>query len=341
MELSGRKQKILASVVRSYVSCGEPVGSKLIADEIGVSSATVRNEMAELIDMGLLLQPHTSAGRIPSQRGYREYIDNFMQEEAVDPKAKVYFDTILAASAFDREKLVIRASEALAAVTKYMAAATTPSGREAVIKAVQFVQISRRTAMLILMSSAGTMKTKVFHCEFDLTVEIMRVFFRAFNERITGKAVSDITPAFIQNLAISFGDMAMLMSSALMALMDVAKDTMKTEAVISGQMNLLFYPEFTHGSVRRIIDVFEDNDNAVNMLSGRPDKPTVLLGDETKRHELYSSAVIIAPYLIAGRQAGALAAVGPMRMDYPGIIAEVKYLSERVGTMLSSMMREE
>ena len=108
--------------------------------------------------------------------------------------------------------------------------------------------------MLLLMSSAGTMKNRIFHCDFDLNPEMLRVFFRILNEKLMNRPVADITPAFIQSLAVSLGEMAMLMSSALMALLEVAKDTRETAVCQSGQMNLLFYPEYERGTARRVMD---------------------------------------------------------------------------------------
>ena len=192
MELTKRKQNILASIVDGYIRTGEPVGSKSIAEKAGVSSATVRNEMAELTELGLLEQPHTSAGRVPSQEGYREFVDALMQPETLTEAEKLTIDAMLAKSAFDPERLLRGAAKTLAASTRYLALSTTPSGADAKIKAVQFVQTSRRTAMLIMMSSAGTMKNKVFHCDFDLSNEIMRIFFRVLNERVTGRDVAEI-----------------------------------------------------------------------------------------------------------------------------------------------------
>lgn len=228
MELSTRREKILAAVVNAYVVTGEPVGSKGIAAQLGVSSATVRNEMAELSLLGLLEQPHTSAGRVPSQKGYRLYVDRLMETKALEPVEKRLLDSMLITNACDPEKLMANATQALASVTRFAAVSTTPSGRTAYIRAIQFVQTSRRTAMLLLMSSAGTMKNRIFHCDFDLNPEMLRVFFRILNEKLMNRPVADITPAFIQSLAVSLGEMAMLMSSALMALLDVAEDTRET-----------------------------------------------------------------------------------------------------------------
>lgn len=340
MQLTPRKQKILESVVKSYTSSGEPVGSKLIADEVGVSSATIRNEMADLIEMGLLEQPHTSAGRIPSQEGYREYI-SFMKPAKLSGQLKSYFDAYLATGAYDREKLLVKAVESLATSMRCAAVAITPSGRAARVSAVQFVQISRRTAMLILLSTAGTMKTRVFHCDFDLSNEVMRIFFRVFNEKVTGRPVRDINPAFIQSIGISFGEMAMIMGSALVALLEAAGDTVKAEVIVKGQMNLLAYPEYNQVSVRQISGMLEDDDDVALLLSGRPGKVNVLLGTENGRPQLKDSSVVFSRYLIDRKDAGAIAVIGPMRLDYPTVTESVRYVADSVSNMLTLLMKED
>ncbi|WP_369298058.1 heat-inducible transcriptional repressor HrcA [uncultured Neglectibacter sp.] len=338
MEMTPRKEKILSSVVRDFVKSGEPVGSKAIAEEIGVSSATVRSEMADLIAMGLLEQPHTSAGRVPSQKGYREYVDRLMQVPQLREEERRYFDSMLLGSAFEPEQLLRRVSKVLASATRYAATVTTPSGLLATVKAVQFVQTSRRTAMLVLISSAGTMKTKVFHCDFDLTGEIMRVLFRIFNERVTGKEVSEITPAFLQTMGASLGEMYALVGSALQALLETAQDTVQTETLISGQMNLLFYPELEH---RRMMDLLERKEDVVSLLRRKPGKISVLIGSEIDRPELQSASLLVSRYAVDGQDMGALALLGPTRMDYAGAIAVLQYLTIEVSRMLTVLMREE
>lgn len=341
MELSTRREKILAAVVDAYVATGEPVGSKGIAAQLGVSSATVRNEMAELSLLGLLEQPHTSAGRVPSQKGYRLYVDRLMETKALEPREKRLLDSMLVTNACDPEKLMANATQALANVTRFAAVSTTPSGRTAFIRAVQFVQTSRRTAMLLLMSSAGTMKNRIFHCDFDLNPEMLRVFFRILNEKLMNRPVADITPAFIQSLAVSLGEMAMLMSSALMALLDVAEDTRETAVCQSGQMNLLFYPEYERGTARRVMDFLERPREVVDLLVQEPGSIRVLIGQESRTPELAGSSVVVARYAVGGQDAGALAVIGPTRMEYAKVISHLSYLSQAVGKMLTILMREE
>ncbi|MBC8533758.1 heat-inducible transcriptional repressor HrcA [Yeguia hominis] len=341
MELSERKLKILAAIVSSYIENGEPVGSKSIASDLGVSSATVRNEMADLSELGFLEQPHTSAGRIPSQRGYRLYIDHMMEKKPVTEREKNYMDSALHAGAYDPDRLLLNVSKVLAAITKLAAVSTTPSGNMAVVRAIQFVQTSRRTAMIVLMSSAGTMKTRVFHCDFDLTPEILRIFFRVFNERLAGKPVSSITPAFIQTLGASLGEMMLLMSSALMALLEVANDTLETDVCLDGQVNLLFYPEYGGAKAFAMMQFLERSREVARLLLNQPGEMQVLVGAETGRPELAESGVVIARYAIGGEDAGAIGVIGPMRMDYSKTIANLEYLSHSVGTCLTQLMREE
>ncbi len=338
MEMTPRKGKILSSVIRDFVRSGEPVGSKAIADEIGVSSATVRNEMAELIELGLLEQPHTSAGRVPSQRGYREYVDHLMKVKPLDEEEKRYFDSMLAVGGYEPERLLSHACRLLSGSSRYAALATTPSGATAKVRAVQFVQTSRRTAMLLLMSSAGTMKTQVFRCDFDLTVEMTRVLFRVFNEKVTGRNVADITPAFLQTMGVSMGDMYVLAGSALRALLDAARATMKTDVLLSGQTNLLFYPELDH---RRVIDLLDRKEELVELLSQKPGRVSAVIGRESGRTEMKAVSLLVSRYAVGGQDAGALAVLGPTRMDYARMTAVLEYLTEQVGKMITLFLREE
>ena len=343
MELSERKKKILQAVVELYISTGEPVGSKALCDTLDftVSSATVRNEMSDLAELGLLDQPHTSAGRIPSQRGYRVYIDQLMRRRSLTPQEKRVIDSLLMANSYDPEHLLNSVSRILAEMTRFAAVSTTPNGSEADIRAVQFVQTSRHTAMVILMTSAGTMKSRVFHCDFDLTPDILRVFFRVLNEKLVGMPVSGITPAFIQSMAASLGEMSLLMPSALMAVLDVARESMQVSLCMDGEMNLLFQPEMEPGNLRRVMDFLSRRQELSQLLFEPAGATRVLVGRETRRPELNDSSVVVSKYTVGGRDAGAIAIIGPTRMDYAKIISSLEYLSGSVGRMLTELMDTE
>lgn len=341
MDLSLRKERILSSVVMGFVKSGEPVGSKAIAEKIGVSSATVRNEMASLTEMGLLEQPHTSAGRVPSQRGYREFVDRLMEVPQLTAGEKRWIDAQLAPALYDAEQLLLRTVGLAASVGRCAAAVTTPGGAGAKIRAIQLVQTSRRTAMLLMMTSAGTMKNQVFRCDYDLTTDILRVFFRVFNEKITGKKVSDITPAFLQSLGVSLGEMYAMVGAPLRALLSVARDTARTETLLGGQMNLLFYPELESGEARGIFNLMENQEELSTLLRQKPDRITTLIGRECGRPELDAVSMLVSRYTINGEDAGAIAMIGPVRMDYPRLTAVLKYLTERLSGQLTLLAGED
>ena len=345
MELSLRKQKILAAVVDLYIATGEPVGSRLLCQtlDFNVSSATIRNEMSDLSAAGLLEQPHTSAGRVPSQKGYRVYIDSLMKRPPISGAEKRYIDSLILPSAYDPEKLLDGAASMLANMTKFAAVSTTPEGSSAVVKAVQFVQTGRRTAMALLMTSNGITKSRIFHCDFDLTPEILHVFFRVLNEKLIGVPVASITPGYIQSLAASLGDMSILISSALMAIAQAARESLESEVCLDGEINLVFSPEFDQDEIRRILDFLSRPAELCSLLMKQQEGGNikVLIGDETKQPELRDSSVVVSKYAVGGRDSGVIAIIGPTRMNYGKIISNIEYLSDSVGRILTKLLNME
>lgn len=345
VELTQRKQRVLNSIVGAYIKNGEPIGSKVIAEEIGVSSATVRNEMAELINLGFLEQPHTSSGRIPTQSGYRKFIDNYsLADEGknmLNEKEQAQIDALILPTAYDPEKFLSTIAAVLAGLTKQVAVTTSPGSSMAVIKGIQFVQTSRRTAMLVLLSSAGMIKSKVFHVGFDITNEILRMFFQAFNKNVVGKHVSEITVPFIQTLGASLGELSILAGSALYALLEAAKEASESELYIRGQMNLLFYPEIDHKKARRIVELLEKQDEIDGLLMQKPNRVTTIIGRESGLSELADMSVVITRYCIETQDCGAIAIMGPMRMDYPRVFSLIRYTSGKASEMLTALIREE
>lgn len=336
LNLSPRKQKILSMVVKHYIRWGEPVGSKLIADEIGVSSATVRNEMAELTEDGLLEQPHTSAGRIPSGLGYKAYIALVESELFISQSERLKIDSVLNSVSPDAEHILPAACELLSG--EYTCVATAPGDGDARIRAVQFVQISRRTGMLILLAAGGVMKTRLFNCDFDLTAEITRIFFRIFNERVTGMLPSSVTPAFLQSMAVSFGEMSILMTSALMALYEASQDSLKPDCFVRGELNLFTHRELDRFTAARLGNLLQSPEGVRGFLKSRPQRTAVSFGDEGG---VGAAGIVSAGYSAGDGHKGAFAVIGPVRMDYPWIISHINYVADKVGKTLADFTVQE
>lgn len=188
MELSERKEKILAAVVEQYIKTGEPVGSKALLDslDMSVSSATVRNEMADLGYLGLLDQPHTSAGRVPTGEGYRYYVDNLVPESELSDESRRLIDAGIGNANGDPESLLRHAGEALAYLTQCAAVMTTPSGENTKIKRVELVPISPHTAMIVLLASNGILRSKLFRLDSAIDTTICETFYNVAQAMLIG-----------------------------------------------------------------------------------------------------------------------------------------------------------
>ncbi|MGN0551680.1 MAG: heat-inducible transcriptional repressor HrcA [Acutalibacteraceae bacterium] len=340
MTIPPRKSIILAAVVESYIQTGEPVGSKALLEmiDLSVSSATVRSEMASLAESGFLIQPHTSAGRIPSAMGYRYYVDKIMKPYELKSGEKELIARRLSNASDDPEHILKEAAAVLSEVSGYAAVSTTPPGENARIKRIHLVQTGRQTAMAVLITSSGMIKNRLFRCDYVLKPEIVSVFERLINEKFCDAAVNEITPAFLQSAAVSFGELAMLMPNVLMAVMESAKEASELNATLSGRANLLFLPDFLIEDVRGIMRVLGSKKDIVSILPPPQEGISVLIGDECNRSELSKCSVISGRYNIAGESAGAVAVIGPERMDYKKLVSLTEFICQTVGTMISELL---
>lgn len=341
MDLALRKQKILAAVVESYIETGEPIGSKALHEQTGfeVSPATIRNEMADLTNKGYLIQPHTSAGRIPTEKGYRFYVDHLLEVKPLDERVKAYIDSRLESNAQNPEEILKEAGKAVSELTDFAAVTTTPSGEESRIHKIKFVQTGQRTAMAVLITSAGAVKSRLFRCEFVLTSDVLRVFERALNERLAGLPLSQLNQPNIQTIAASFGELSLFMPSVLMAIKDAAVSAEKVNVSVSGQTRLLFLPEVDFISARNVVDFLSSTKNISDMFKTMNTGTVYFIGRENKRPELFNSSVITTRYEIENQPAGVIAVIGPIRMDYSAVASVLDYTAGSVGGLLSEIIK--
>ena len=346
MELSERKKKLLAAIVERYIATGEPVGSKTLVEslDMAVSSATVRNEMAELSNMGLLEQPHTSAGRIPSELGYRYYVDRLMGQYELSPNEKRLIEAKLATSAGDVQKVLETAGSLLSEMTRCAAVSTTPADEAAVVRRVELVPIGTRTAMIVMLTSSGILKSRVCKTFGEITVDMAESFYNIVNANFIGKPAAAMHIAKIQTLAVSLGEKSLEMTPLLVALADVAAMTERTELLLEGQSNLLGYKEYEQNAYE-LIEFLRRAEPLGQIFSGHQSAPEtgnlrVLIGDENRFRELQNSSMIFGNYEIAGHQSGTLGLIGPTRIDYARLIPSLRYLTEIVGKILSDNVEE-
>lgn len=343
MELSERKLKILAAIVDTYVATGEPVGSKAVCESLedSVSSATIRNEMAELVNIGYLEQPHTSAGRIPSQTGYRLYINELMDKKPLSNNEKGVIADRLYSKADNPEEILTTASHILADITNYVAVSTAPNGTVAKVKRLKFVQTGRNSAMVVLITTSGMVKNKLFRCDFVINSEVLRVFDNILNDKFKGVYLSIINPVFIQTVAASLGEISMLVPNVLVAILEASQEALQTNIKLDGETNLLFLPEFEITTAKRLFNYLTKRAEVAKLILAGKSETKVLVGNESRVPELSSSSVIITHYHISNGGTGAIAIIGPTRMNYAKTITSIEYIAETVGKLLSEVLDTE
>jgi heat-inducible transcriptional repressor len=341
MELASRKEKILSAVVTKYVETGEPVGSKALQSEtdLGVSSATIRNELKALDDEGYLTQPHTSAGRIPTKKGYRYYVDNLMRQTPLPERLREHIENTVSPTVQSPEIILSKTASVLSGLSDAAAVATTPPSQEARVHRIRFVATGRHTSMAVLVTSNGMVKSRLFRCEFVLTPQLLSMFDKAINEQFTGIRLREITRGFLQTAASAMGEMTLFVPDALLAIYDAAQSALEINVAVAGQTNLLFSDGYDLHSVRSVMKILSDN-AAISQLLNSVRGSRIFLGEESGLPELRTSAVIAARYEINGESAGAVAVIAPMRIDYAAVKSEVEYAAGCVSRAIGEILEK-
>ncbi len=340
MELAERKQKILRAIVEGFIESGEPVGSKTLLQETGinVSPATIRNDMADLTQNGYLYQPHTSAGRIPTQKACRYYIDNLMTPKSPSARACDYIDRKLSEHADTPENLLRTAAELLSDYTGFAAVTTTPPAKDARVHRLHILPTGRHTAMAVLITTTGMVRTKLFRCNFVVTTEITEVLQKVLNKALCGVPLFEITKPFMQTVAASFPDLMLLTPQALVTVMDIASQAQETEICTAGQSRLLFMPDVDMVTARGILSFLSDTEQTAKLLFSHKSGMRILIGTDCAHPQLFHSTVISARYEIGGAVAGYVALFAPLRTDYAAAAGAVAYITSMVGNLLDQMI---
>ena len=351
MELDARKLRILAKIVETYIATGEPVGSKLIAYLLGgeVSPATVRNDMAVLFDLGLLEQPHTSAGRIPSHLGLRVYIDQIMREQPLTTQEKREIEALFNFRNPDPDRLLEDAAKALAGYTGCAAISTTINRRSLLVRRIEIIPATQRTAVILLILSNGMIKNRVCRVDFTLTPKIVEFFQNFANGMLGGKSVNQISESFIHSVALSLDEYTEIFTPLLAAIYDLCREASSGPIYRSGTSNLLEYEELRR-IANQLFRVINSREEVLDLI-GRDreglrdilDRETirVSIGKENQKMELADSSVIVSRYPIGDDSEGAIGLIGPIRMDYARLIPHLEYFSQMLGKLLSDTLDEQ
>jgi len=332
--MNERKLKILVAVVEEYVRTGEPVGSKTIASlpEINVSAATVRNDMAMLEQLGLLEQPHTSAGRVPTISGYRLYIEKLMSPPSLPIEEQQRLDEMLSrsSSGITEELLIQNATTALAELTKCAAVVSDFSPKFSVISKVEVIPAGKRVYVVLLITSGGNIKNKMCRLEFDLTSEQLAVFSDYLSQHLEGVSVADLSEEMMENLTAAMSAYMMTMSPLIRGVREISRDLRQHALLLSGESNLFSCEELDKMEVVRLI---ERKDELSKLLNDSFSGIKVLFSDNN--FVIGNSSLIVSKYHKGQHSVGSLGVIGPMRLDYAKVIPYIEYVSQRITDLIS------
>ena len=338
MAISERKKKILAAVIDAYIETAEPVGSKAIAETagLGCSSATIRNELAELVSLGYLEQPHTSAGRVPTPMGYRMYVNELMEKQKLSLEETESINERLNLKLKELDNTISDVSRLASQLTNYPALALT-ARTAATIKRFDLIYVDANTFIIVVMLSNNQVKNKLVRLPVSVDQSMIQRLSSLFNSGFTGIEEDKITPVLI-NATERAADDTMGLTSVIAAFtIEVLSQAETPEAFITGENRLLSQPEF------------RDPDKAHKLMSylsgggyilppgedAGSDEIRVLIGPENVAEELKDSSVVIASYDAGDNTRGLIGVVGPTRMDYSAVAAKLSFLaaglSKRLG----------
>ena len=333
--MNDRKLKILAAVIDEYILTGEPVGSKVIASkpDINVSAATVRNDMAMLEQLGLLEQPHTSAGRVPTFSGYRLYIDKIMKTGQLPPEEVERLDKMLEDEGAFTEELVIQsATTALAELTQCAVVASNSSPKFSVISKVEVIPTGKRLYVILLITSNGNIKNKACRLEFDLSHEQLEFFTNYIEENLQGISISELSDEKLNSLIEALGTYMLTLSPLIQSVYELSQDLLHKEYTIKGHRNLLSCSDLDKMEIVQLLDKPSELEGFLNdSFSGI----NIIFSEENDGFVIGNSSMIVSNYQKGDKTAGSLGIIGPVRLDYAKIIPYIEYFTNKISDLIS------
>ena len=337
--LSDRKRLILRAIVEAHIKDGEPVGSKTLLESgiLSGSSATVRNEMAELEALGYLEQPHTSAGRIPSEQGYRFYVDTLAKEYN---RTSADIDSIknaLDEKQTELDKILRQASRLASALTNYSGLALKPRPELDSFKRYECVYINERNLLLVMISEDGRTRTKNIRIPFDIIPDDAQNLSAALNKMIAGVSIAQITLPVIVQMEKMVRQGSRLISPIVKGIYECLSDFDQGDITIDGVDNLIGYPEYSEKeSLQGLLAIGKHKDRLLDLISENDDNDDVhvFIGSENVLDSMSNSSLIYKTVKVDGRVVGAVGVIGPRRMEYSKVIATVENLAKGVSEIM-------
>lgn len=340
-ELSERKKQILKAIVDAHIEGGEPVGSKAVLQnqQLNCSSATVRNEMAELEEMGYLEQPHASAGRIPSEQGYRFYVNSLLEHYAMTAGEIAQINRLLRAKMEELDQILTAASNLASALTNYTGFAVRPKLGSVTVTKYETIFLQPDHFILVAVMSTGSVRTKHISPAAPVTAESVATLAEVLNRSFIGLTADRITLSTIMEMENELGPDSAIAVQTIKIVYDLLREADEGEMKISGINHLLQYPEYSdRGKLQELLGALEKKEDILDLVSRNQanDDISVLIGSESRVDVMNNSALVFKPIVKDGKTLGAIGVLGPRRMDYAKVLATLQGLSGNIEDIIQA-----
>lgn len=333
MDIDERKSRVLQAIIQDYVLTAEPVGSRTLARKyrFGLSPATIRNEMSDLEELGFLEQPHTSAGRVPSNRGYRYFVDRLMEAHDLGPTEEEQIEHAFQRRVHEIDTLIQHTARLLSEATHYASIVSGPRVRQSALQHLQILPLPGDKAMLVMVTDTGMVENQVIDLP-EVTLLELQQFSDTVSGHLRGLSLEQIGATALQDLRRQLGKYRALLDQTLEFLRG-EQEAGDDRVYIGGTRNMLSQPEFRDvNKVRTLLDVLEQEEAVQDLLGETPPGQgvSIAIGEEIRYREMQDCSVITATYRIGGRTIGRIGVLGPRRMEYAKVAAIVDEVARRL-----------
>lgn len=334
MELTERKLKILQAIISDYVKSAEPVGSRTLSRkfELGISPATIRNEMSDLEEMGYLTHPHTSAGRVPSDKAYRLYVNNLMEKHELSPTEKNLIAERLRANVNEFDETIRHAAKLLSEITNLTSFAMTPTKNEDTLKFINLLPVDEHTVVLMIVSDSGKISNTALRMKVPYTEEGLQILAKHMTYTYNGKKITDVLRNhIISSFESDIEAMSKLAENIMPNFMRTLEEMLNVNLYMDGLTNIFDIPEYSDlEKARSFLSLLDKKEDFTKKLIEREDGIIVTIGDENADDLMNDCSMITATYHVDGKLVGKIGVIGPTRMKYGEITSIIEYLTENL-----------
>ncbi len=342
LNLNERKIKILEAIINDYIQTAEPVGSRTIAKKysLGISSATIRNEMSDLEDLGLILQPHTSSGRIPSDKGYRLYVDKLMQHRELTEKEIGFLQQLVFNNISQIDYLMQEAARTISVLTNYTTIVSEPKLIKTKIKHIQLVPLDDSAIIIVLVTDGNIAKNYMLKIQNPPKYERLTELSGLLNAYLKNVGIEDIDSNIIKNLLNGSGENGNIIMPILDTIINALSAEDNVQVYTSGAKNMLSFPEFSNvEKAKAIFKTLEEKDILITLLNKKDNKDSIqiVIGSENDIDEMKDCSLIKANYFLENYSCGSIGIIGPTRMDYSQAVSVLSGIVKRINDILKAL----